>query len=167
MSDPSPLARDLAAVTAAAGQQAQALVPPARPVDFERDLEADYRLCLSLGTIPSTDEVFFDTQTGWASVIRLAAAQRAIIAQHDLCHNLHGQVGPREFTDGCSAEQRRLYGCAPDADEVQRLRALLATARQLVQVDILDRLDSEDYQSRDMRRAYQRAWQWLEVSKDA
>lgn len=35
---------------------------------------------------------------------------------HDICHNLHGKVDARAFADGCAAEQRKLYGCAPDAD---------------------------------------------------
>ncbi len=48
---------------------------------------------------------------------------RAVIAAHDLCHNLHGKVGPREFAEGCAAEQRKEYGCAWHADEVERLRA--------------------------------------------
>lgn len=53
-----------------------------------------------------------------AEVVRL----RAIISTHDLCHNLHGKVGAREFADGCAAEQRNLYGCAPDADELEKWR---------------------------------------------
>ena len=48
-------------------------------------------------------------------------ALRAVIATHDLCHNLHGKVDARAFADGCAAEQRKLYGCAPDADRVKEL----------------------------------------------
>lgn len=48
-----------------------------------------------------------------------------IIRQHDLCHNQHGKVDARAFADGCAAEQRKLYGCAPDADEATRLRSCL------------------------------------------
>lgn len=55
-----------------------------------------------------------------------AAKAREIVAAHDLCHDLHGKVGPRDFADGCADEQRRHYGCAPDADEVARLRAIVA-----------------------------------------
>ncbi len=50
---------------------------------------------------------------------------RKVIADHDLCHNLHGKVDARAFADGCVAEQRKLYGCAPDADELARLRAIV------------------------------------------
>jgi len=46
-----------------------------------------------------------------------------VIAQHDLCHDLHGKVNAEDFAKGCEAEQRRLYGCAPHADEVARLKA--------------------------------------------
>ena len=48
-----------------------------------------------------------------------------IIDTHDLCHDKDQNVGPREYADGCSAQQRKLYGCAPDADEVERLTRLL------------------------------------------
>jgi tetratricopeptide (TPR) repeat protein len=61
---------------------------------------------------------------------------RGVVAAHDLCHDLHGKVGPREFADGCAAEQRKLYGCAPDADDVVRLKA------ELTKIDTLLRLAS-------------------------
>lgn len=48
-----------------------------------------------------------------------------VISKHEVCHDLHGRVGPREFADGCAAEQRRLYGCAPDADAVARLEGMI------------------------------------------
>lgn len=49
----------------------------------------------------------------------------AIIKQHDLCHNLHGKVDDRAFADGCAAEQRKLYGRAPDADRIAALESQL------------------------------------------
>ena len=52
------------------------------------------------------------------------ARLRSIIDTHDLCHNL-GKVDARAFADGCTQEQRKHFGCAPDADEVERLRAEL------------------------------------------
>lgn len=52
----------------------------------------------------------------------------AIIAQHNLCHDLHGKVGAREFADGCAAEQRKLYGCAPDVDKITRACDILKRA---------------------------------------
>ena len=51
---------------------------------------------------------------------------RGIIAQHDLCHDLHDKVGAEDFARGCAAEQRRLYGCAPDADRAAALELKLA-----------------------------------------
>lgn len=58
---------------------------------------------------------------------------RAIIAQHDLCHNQHGKVDARAFADDCAAEQRNLYGYAPDADEVQRLRDEVKSLKEQLQ----------------------------------
>lgn len=78
-------------------------------------------------------ELFAQAQVGWAAAIRRAVAAedevkrlQAVIDAHDLCHNLHGQVDARAFADGCAAEQRKIYGCAPDADEVERLQVRLA-----------------------------------------
>lgn len=53
---------------------------------------------------------------------------RAVVKQHDLCHDLHGKVDAQAFADGCAAEQRRIYGCAPDRDELTRLRTDVAEA---------------------------------------
>lgn len=44
---------------------------------------------------------------------------------HNICHNLHGKVTAEEFCAGCAAEQRKLFGRAPDADEVAKLRAVV------------------------------------------
>lgn len=49
---------------------------------------------------------------------------------HGICHNFPMTVGARAFADGCAAEQRRLYGCAPDADIVAALTADLAQAQR-------------------------------------
>ncbi len=56
------------------------------------------------------------------------AELQAIIDKHDLCHNLHGKVDARAFADGCADEQRKHFGCAPDSDEVKRLKALVVEA---------------------------------------
>lgn len=56
---------------------------------------------------------------------------KAIIEQHDLCHNLHGKVGAREFADGCAQEQRKLYGEAPDADRIVELEKVVKAAKLL------------------------------------
>jgi hypothetical protein len=47
---------------------------------------------------------------------------QSIIDTHDLCHDLHGKVGPCEFAEGCAREQRKLFGYAPDADKVRNLQ---------------------------------------------
>lgn len=57
---------------------------------------------------------------------------RAVIAQHDLCHNLHGKVDARAFADGCAAEQRNLYGYAPDADLLADYRAQAQAAEEIL-----------------------------------
>lgn len=44
------------------------------------------------------------------------AMLKGIIAQHDLCHDLHGKVGVFDFCKGCADEQQRLYGQSPDAE---------------------------------------------------
>lgn len=49
------------------------------------------------------------------------ARLKGIIERHDLCHNMHGKVDAQDFAAGCAAEQRKLYGCAPDADRVEQL----------------------------------------------
>ena len=85
---------------------------------------------------------------------------KAIIDTHDLCHNLHGKVGVREFADGCADEQRKIYGCAPDEDECIRLQAELAAAKQTIAelerqvkhlgdpvVDERNSMEPEDYKS--------------------
>lgn len=45
----------------------------------------------------------------------------SVIAAHEVCHNLKGDVGARKFADGCIAEQRKHFGCAPDHDRAQLL----------------------------------------------
>lgn len=51
---------------------------------------------------------------------------------NDLCHNLHRLVDAREFADGCAAEQRKLYRCAPDADLAEKRWRLLWHARAVL-----------------------------------
>lgn len=46
-----------------------------------------------------------------------------IIATHEICHDLDGNVGPMEFAAGCTVKQRERYGCAPDADRAAFLEA--------------------------------------------
>lgn len=79
------------------------------------------------------DPPLYGSITAYAkNVLRLLASHRAlqrIIEAHELCHDRHGQVGAREFADSCAAEQRKEFGCAPDADEVKRLQAELERVR--------------------------------------
>lgn len=46
---------------------------------------------------------------------------KGVIAQHDLCHDLDGKVGARDFAMGCAKKQRELYGCAPHLDDADSL----------------------------------------------
>src|SRR3990167_2557637 len=41
---------------------------------------------------------------------------------HSLCHNLPQTVPVCEFAAGCAAEQRKIYGAAPDAEDAARWR---------------------------------------------
>lgn len=55
-----------------------------------------------------------------------------VIAQNDLCHDLHGKVDAEDFAKGCAAEQRKIYGCAPDADRIKELENLLEKADDVI-----------------------------------
>lgn len=57
---------------------------------------------------------------------------QGVIAQHDLCHDLHGKVGPVEFAKGCEAEQRKLFGCAPHADDLRTVTEALNDCRNML-----------------------------------
>ena len=72
--------------------------------------------------IALTEKVNELVRENWRLRVELEAKTKAL-ATHDLCHNLDGSVSARQFADGCTAEQRRIHGCAPDADEVERLKA--------------------------------------------
>lgn len=100
--------------------------PPEHLTDSEREL---WNNCYVADVMGSYRRGAMEGLLQSLSVSRARVAElEAIIAAHDLCHDLHGKVGPREFADGCAAEQRKIYGCAPDADENARLRAALADA---------------------------------------
>ena len=48
---------------------------------------------------------------GRVSLLELQVAnQQAVIAAHDLCHDLHGKVGRAEFEEGCRRETIKEYG---------------------------------------------------------
>lgn len=67
-----------------------------------------------------------DTEKLIAENSRLRAGRFTAEEINNICHNLHGTVDARAFAHGCAQEQRKLYGVAPDADEVQKLREALA-----------------------------------------
>lgn len=48
---------------------------------------------------------------------------KAIIAVHNLCHDLHGKVGREEFEEGCRLETIKEFGSCGWAQELARLRA--------------------------------------------
>jgi len=73
----------------------------------------------------------------------LLCLRRAIKA-HDLCHNLHGKVDAIAFAEGCEAEQRKLYGCAPHADGLRNLYQ--------ENVQLKNRLDQESSRKKNNRR---------------
>lgn len=62
---------------------------------------------------------------------RLKSGQWTTEEVNDICHNLHSVVNARQFADGCTSEQRKLYGCAPDADRVAELQNDLDNANRL------------------------------------
>ena len=81
-----------------------------------------------------TPDRFLEKRDKFVAVLRNAAyrtgGEAALDGQpvpvesiHDICHNLHGTVDARAFADACRDEQRKLYGCAPDADRVVELTA--------------------------------------------
>lgn len=49
---------------------------------------------------------------------------------HSICHNLHGTVSAREFANGCTAEQEKLYGTAPDKERIHQLEQALLEISQ-------------------------------------
>jgi hypothetical protein len=52
---------------------------------------------------------------------------KAVIAQHNLCHDLHGKVNADDFAKGCEAEQKRIYGRSPTEDTIASLRQQVET----------------------------------------
>ncbi len=77
-----------------------------------------------------------------AEVERLKAGKFTEEEIHDICHNLHGTVDARGFADGCNAEQTKLYGYAPDADEVKRLKAEVGRLSRPVEINDNDAQDA-------------------------
>jgi len=84
-----------------------------------------------------------DSATATTELVRQVQDERvraekaeAIIAQHNLCHDLHGKVGAREFSEGCIEEQRKIYGHAPLADCLVELEK---------RVDLLEKRCSNPY----------------------
>lgn len=95
-------------------------VPPPSEADLARDLADEYRYAdvVSDHWDSPSEKILSGI---CCAAIRRAVHAEAVIAQHNLCHDLHGKVDARAFADGCAAEQRKLYGCALDADERDRL----------------------------------------------
>lgn len=84
---------------------------PACTKPTEYVFEGDQRWCTGCGRL------YWMRPDGTVRSVRVPS----VIAAHDVCHNLTGDVGAREFADGCAVEQRKRYGCAPDADRVKEL----------------------------------------------
>lgn len=87
-----------------------------------------------MSTQPQTESAFVKVLTeDNASLRRKVEALEAEVAklqgvlkQHDLCHDLHGKVNVNAFAKGCFAEQRRIYGCSPHGDFIDKLHDLTA-----------------------------------------
>jgi hypothetical protein len=65
---------------------------------------------------------------------RLEKAE-AIIAKHNLCHDLHGKVGREEFEEGCRRETIKEFGSCGWADELERLRSELSDYKSAAEVE--------------------------------
>ena len=93
-----------------------------------------------------------------SELARLQAGQFTSEEINAICHDLHGRVTAREFANGCTAEQRKLYGCAPDADEKKQALDLLDkieleckhTRGPELRMGLVDRLRVLFYESRKL-----------------
>lgn len=57
------------------------------------------------------------------------AAAKAVIAKHDLCHDLHGKVGRDEFEEGCRRETVKEFGSCGWAEKIASLESELSRLR--------------------------------------
>lgn len=73
--------------------------------------------------IPQADDIL----TLLEEIDRLRAGKFTKDEIHNFCHNLHGTVSAKEFADACAAEQTQLYGQAPDRQQIDRLKAEVAS----------------------------------------
>lgn len=64
-----------------------------------------------------------------AEIARLKRGDFTPLEIQDFCHKLPETVTPRQFTDGCSEYQRKLFGYAPDHGDAERWRALIGCRR--------------------------------------
>lgn len=113
--------------------------------DILRDLDENGRQGLDLS--PGDDLC----KEAAAVIRRLIAGNASKEEIHDICHNLHNCVGVEEFAQGCAAEQRKIYGSAPHADEIIRLRRSadktfqrLAAEAQTLYESIMDAANEND-----------------------
>ena len=102
---------------------------------FGNDVSADdehgtYRIaCCDMPNAKANAAFITHAREDIPALIAEVERLRGIIAQHELCHDLHGKVNAEDFAKGCAAEQRRIYGCAPHADEIRDARELLSRCR--------------------------------------
>ena len=54
---------------------------------------------------------------------RRVAELEAIIAKHDICHDLHGKVGRDEFEEGCRRETVKEFGSCGWAERIAELES--------------------------------------------
>jgi hypothetical protein len=76
----------------------------------------------------STDELVDNLRNAALFLHEENEKLKSVIAQHDLCHDLHGIVDCEGFAKGCAAEIKKHYGRCPWEEEIERLRNRLADA---------------------------------------
>jgi len=121
------------------------LPPVVEPADEETQSKAEVRAAVNARIDAYRDAIVFSSTKPLSEVARGAVTNlchlarrmfaerdiaRDIVKKHDLCHNMHGKVDARAFAAGCAMEQRKHFGCAPDADEVKLLRSDLESERR-------------------------------------
>jgi hypothetical protein len=91
----------------------------------------DKILGLGVGTgiaCGTNDHPSNEVQDRMLTIAARIAELEAIIAKHDLCHDLHGKVGREEFEEGCRRETVKEFGSCGWADRIAELERQLAIA---------------------------------------
>lgn len=112
------------------------------------------------GFYRSAAEIIEDLERQLAAVTaerdRLLRGEFTAEEIHNICHDLHGKVSAREFADGCAAEQRKLYGEAPHADERDKWHMARDKCERQFQAKV-EELATEMVKGDELRERLQRA----------